>query len=164
MFQHEALAKGRYKRVPSRWETEFGRWAGDFGVPQIVKALTRDPDLRVTNQAVYEWPQGHPARPRFSQPITPELRVGRLRFGRTKTGKRRAGVTRTRTYLVPDVGTFQRVGKEASRMVYFFSRGKRLKPRLRFFETARKEARRRFREEMQREVVNAIARAHGKGL
>jgi len=63
MFQHEALAKGRYKRVPSRWETDFGRWVADFGVPQIVKALARDPELRVTNQAVYEWLQGHPPRP-----------------------------------------------------------------------------------------------------
>jgi len=107
---------------------------------------------------------GGPARPRFTQPITPELRLRRLRFDRTKTGKRRAGVTRTRTYLVPEVGIFQRVGKEASRLVYIFTRGKRIKPRLRFVETARKEARRWFREEMQREVVNAIARARGKGL
>jgi len=107
---------------------------------------------------------GGPARSRFTQPVTPELRLRRLRFDRTKTGKRRAGVTRTRTYLVPEVGIFQRVGKEASRMVYIFTRGKRIKPRLRFVETARKEARRWFREEMQREVVNAIARARGKGL
>ena len=106
---------------------------------------------------------GGPARPRFSQPVTPELRMGRLRFDRTKTGKRRAGVTRTSTYLVPAVGIFQRVGKEATRIVYFFSRGKRLEPRLRFVETAKKEADRWFREEMEREVINAIARARGKG-
>ena len=115
-------------------------------------------------QSVAEPVVGGPARPRFTQPVTPELRMRRLRFDRTKTGKRRAGVTRTRTYLVPEVGIFQRVGKEASRMVYIFTRGKRIKPRLRFVETARKEARRWFREEMQREVVNAIARARGKGL
>ena len=107
---------------------------------------------------------GGPARLRFSESVPPELRMGRLRFDRTKSGKRRVGVTRTRTYLVPEVGIFQRVGKEASRMVYIFTRGKRIKPRLRFVETARKEARRWFREEMQREVVNAIARARGKGL
>lgn len=38
MFQHEALAEGRYRRVPSRWETEFGRWVGDLGVLQIDSA------------------------------------------------------------------------------------------------------------------------------
>lgn len=61
--QHDALASGRFKRDPACWETEFGRWVADFGVPRIVKALARDPDLRVTNQAVYEWLQGHPPRP-----------------------------------------------------------------------------------------------------
>jgi len=77
MFQHEALAKGRYKRVPSRWETEFGRWVADFGVPRIVKALARDPDLRVTNQAVYEWLQGHPPRPARAMALV-ELSAGQL--------------------------------------------------------------------------------------
>jgi len=77
MFQHEALAKGRYKRVPSRWETDFGRWVADFGVPQIVKALDHDPDLRVTNQAVYEWLQGHPPRPARAMALV-EMSGGRL--------------------------------------------------------------------------------------
>ncbi|MFH1689977.1 MAG: hypothetical protein ABIE42_07035 [Candidatus Eisenbacteria bacterium] len=77
MFQHEALAKGRYRRVPSRWETEFGRWVSDFGVPRIVKALAHDPDVRVTNQAVYEWLQGHPPRPARAMALV-ELSGGRL--------------------------------------------------------------------------------------
>ena len=77
MFQHEALAKGRYKRVPSRWETDFGRWVADVGVPQIVRALARDPNLRVTNQAVYEWLQGHPPRPARAMALV-ELSGGRL--------------------------------------------------------------------------------------
>ena len=107
---------------------------------------------------------GGPARPRFNQPVTPQLRLRRLRFDRTKTGRRRAGVTRTKTYLVPQVGIFQRTGPASSRLVYFFSRGKRLKPRLHFVETAKKEADRWFREEMEKEVLNAIARAKGRGL
>jgi hypothetical protein len=107
---------------------------------------------------------GGPARPRFSAQVTPELRVGRLRFDRTKAGRRRAGVTKTNTYLVPKVGIFQRVSKQATRIVYFFSRGKKLEPRLHFVETAEKEARQWFGEEMEREVVNAIARARGRGL
>jgi hypothetical protein len=107
---------------------------------------------------------GGPARPQFSEQVTPELRMGRLRFDRTKTGRRRAGVTRTKTYLVPEVGIFQRVAKDATRIVYFFSRGKRLEPRLHFVETAEKEAQMWFGEEMQREVINAIARARGRGV
>jgi hypothetical protein len=107
---------------------------------------------------------GGPARPQFTQPVTPELRVGKLRFDRTKAGRRRAGVTRTKTYLVPKVGIFQRIGNATTRAVYLFTRGKKLAPRLHFVETAEKEANKWFREEMEREVVNAIARARGRGL
>jgi hypothetical protein len=107
---------------------------------------------------------GGPARPQFSQQVTPELRVGRLRFDRTKTGRRRAGVTRTRTYLVPTVGIFQRISRDATRIVYLFTKGKRVEPRLHFVETAEREAQRWFGEEMEREVINAIARARGRGV
>jgi len=77
MFRQEALARGRYKRVPDRWETEFGRWVSDFGVPRIVAALARDPDLRVTNQAVYEWLRGHAPRPARAIALV-EMSRGRL--------------------------------------------------------------------------------------
>ena len=77
MFRHDALSKGRYRRVPSRWDTEFGRWVGDVGVPCIVSALARDPDLRVTNQTIYEWLQGHPPRPSRARALV-ELSGGRL--------------------------------------------------------------------------------------
>jgi hypothetical protein len=77
MFRHDALTKGRFKRVPYRWKTEFGRWVGDFGVPRIVAALARDPDLRVTNQAVYEWLQGHAPRPNRAIALV-EMSRGRL--------------------------------------------------------------------------------------
>lgn len=115
-------------------------------------------------QSVAEPVVGGPARPQFAAQVTPELRVGRLRFDRTKSGRRRAGVTKTSTYLVPKVGIFQRIGKEASRIVYSFTRGKRLAPRLHFVETAEKESQRWFGEEMEREVVDAIAHARGRGL
>jgi len=77
MFRHDALAKGRYRRVPSRWDTEFGRWVGDVGVPRIVAALAHDPDLRVTNQAVYEWLQGHAPHPTRALALV-EMSQGRL--------------------------------------------------------------------------------------
>ena len=77
MTRQDALASGRFKRDPARWQTEFGRWVGEFGVPRIVKALAHDPDLRVTNQAVYEWLQGHPPRPARAMALV-ELSGGRL--------------------------------------------------------------------------------------
>ena len=43
MFRHDALAKGRYRRVPARWDTEFGRWVSGVGIPRIVAALAHDP-------------------------------------------------------------------------------------------------------------------------
>jgi hypothetical protein len=63
MLRDEALALGRYRRDPSRWDTDFGRWVADYGVPRIVSALARDPDLRVTNHAVYHWLKGFAPRP-----------------------------------------------------------------------------------------------------
>lgn len=63
MSRDKALALGGFKRAPDRWQTEFGRWVSDFGVSRIVSTLARDPDLRITNQTVYEWLQGHAPRP-----------------------------------------------------------------------------------------------------
>jgi hypothetical protein len=77
MIRDEALALGRFKRTPARWETEFGRWVSEVGVPRIVAALARDPDLRVTNNAVYHWLSGHAPRPARAQALV-ELSGGRL--------------------------------------------------------------------------------------
>ena len=73
----DALAEGRCGRVPSHWQTEFVRWVADFGVSRIVTALADDPGLRVTNQAVYEWLQGHAPRPARAMALV-ELSGGRL--------------------------------------------------------------------------------------
>ena len=148
-----------------------GRPYAEIGVGQkprlLLSAFERGAERKPSTQGarrVAEPVVGGPARPRFNQPVPPELRVKRLRFDRTKTGKRRVGVTRTKTYLIPSVGIFQRTGPESSRLVYFFSRGKRLKPRLHFVQTARNTADQWFQEEMEKEVLNAIARAKGRGL
>ena len=77
MFRHDALAKGRYPRVPSRWDTEFGRWVADFGVPRIVAVLGQDPDLRVTKHAVYHWLKGYAPRPDRALALV-EMSQGRL--------------------------------------------------------------------------------------
>ena len=77
MIRSEALALGRFKRTPLRWETKFGRWVSETGVPRIVAALARDPDLRVTNNTVYHWIRGHAPRPERAQALV-ELSGGRL--------------------------------------------------------------------------------------
>ena len=107
---------------------------------------------------------GGPARPQFGEQVPPELLMRRLRFDRTKTGRRRAGVTNTKTYLIPKVGIFQRISKDATRIVYFFSRGQKIKPRLEFVATAQQEGQKWFGEEMERQVIEAIAHAKGSGL
>jgi hypothetical protein len=114
-------------------------------------------------QFVAEPVVGGPARPSFVDPVTPALRMKRLRFDRMKSGKRRKAVTETGTYLIPGLGIFQRRQGE-SRMVYIFTRGKRLKKRLHWERTARKVTDRWFREEFEREVVKAIAHSKGGGL
>jgi hypothetical protein len=49
----------------------------DFGVPGIVSALARDPDLRVTNHAVYHWLKGFAPRPDRALALV-ELSGGRI--------------------------------------------------------------------------------------
>ena len=71
------MTRGRYRRDPSPWETEFGRWVSDFGASRIVEALANDPSLRVTNQAVHEWLQGHTPCPARATALV-ELSGGRL--------------------------------------------------------------------------------------
>lgn len=77
MFRQDTLAKGRYRRMPSRWDTEFGRWVSDFGISRIVSMLERDPDLRITHQTVYKWLQGHAPHPRRALALV-EMSDGRL--------------------------------------------------------------------------------------
>lgn len=77
MFRREALVLGRYKRDPDRWQTEFGRWVADFGVPRIVAVLGQDPDLRVTKHAVYHWLKGYAPRPDRALALV-EMSQGRL--------------------------------------------------------------------------------------
>ena len=77
MIRDQALALGRFRRDPTRWGTAFGRWVSDVGVSRIVSALGHDPDLRVTNKAVYEWLRGHAPRPSRAAALV-ELSGGRL--------------------------------------------------------------------------------------
>ena len=103
MFRHDALAKGRYRWVPTRWNTEFGRWVSDFGVSRIVSALARDPDLRITNQTVYEWLQGHAPHP-FPAMVLVEMPGGRLTLDAIYQHSASYGILRgTRPEWIKDV-------------------------------------------------------------
>ena len=77
MFRQEALELGRYKRDPNRWQTEFGRWVAEVGVPRIVAVLGQDPNLRVTKHAVYHWLKGYAPRPDRALALV-EMSQGRL--------------------------------------------------------------------------------------
>ncbi len=77
MFRSEALVLGRYKRDPNRWQTDFGRWVAEFGVPRIVAVLGQDPNLRVTKHAVYHWLKGYAPRPDRALALV-EMSQGRL--------------------------------------------------------------------------------------
>ncbi len=77
MIRDEALELGRFKRDPNRWQTQFGRWVADFGVPRIVAVLGQDPDLRVTKHAVYHWLKGYAPRPDRALALV-EMSQGRL--------------------------------------------------------------------------------------
>jgi len=105
---------------------------------------------------------GGPARPHFKDPVTPELFVRKLKFKKTKTGKGPISARRTKTYLIPSTGIFQRVEGAASRLVYFFSSGKKIKPRLRWRKTADRVIQRWFKEEMERQVTKTVAHQKGR--
>jgi hypothetical protein len=107
---------------------------------------------------------GGPARPDFKQSVPPTFRMSRLRFDRTQSGKIRAAQQRTSTYLVPEVGIFQRLAGQVSRAVYIFTKGKRLEPRFPFTAIVRRVADRWLGEEFEREVIKAVQRSRGEGL
>jgi len=75
--RNEALARGRFKRVPSRWKTEFGQWIAEVGVVGIVSALAHDPDLRITKHSVYMWLGGRAPRAARAMALV-KLSRGRL--------------------------------------------------------------------------------------
>jgi ribonucleotide reductase beta subunit family protein with ferritin-like domain len=123
--------------------------------------------------------KGSPARPTFRSEVPEALTFKKLRFrktraiGTTPTGKAKRSKKKTSgiwfgeqgTYMIPGVGVFQRKTSErVRRLLYSFKPSVHLNTRLHFVQTAEKEAQRWFHEEMEREVINAIARARGAGL
>jgi hypothetical protein len=74
-----------------------------------------------------------------------------------------------RTFIIPASedrkgGLYQRIGPKKIRLVYSFVDPAPLESRLLWIYTAQSVANKWFGEEMEREVINAIARARGVGL
>jgi len=70
------LALGRCTS-DGRWETDFGRWVADYGPSEIVERFREDPELRITQHAVYEWLRGHVPRVERAMALV-ELSAGHL--------------------------------------------------------------------------------------
>lgn len=107
---------------------------------------------------------GGPARPTFKDPVPTEFRMKRLNFDPMKSGKPRAAVASTHTFLIPEVGIFQRVPGSEPSAVYFFTRGRRLAARLDWLKTAEAIAEKWFPEYFEREVVKAIQYDKGRSI
>lgn len=115
---------------------------------------------------------GSAARPEFDDPVPKKLRFTQLRFRKTRpAGFTKSGRVRRkpggkgirfgleRTYLVPEVGVFQRGEDGKAELIYAFEPPPRLKRRLGFVVTARRVATRWFGEEMERELIDILRRA-----
>lgn len=68
-----------YPRGGNRWKTRFGSWVGDVTVASIVSALDRNPDLRITESAVYQWLRGHAPNPARARALV-ELSEGAIDY------------------------------------------------------------------------------------
>lgn len=68
-----------FPRSGARWKTRFGSWVGEVTVAQIVSHLQRDPELRVTESAVYHWLRGHAPNPDRARALV-ELSKGEISY------------------------------------------------------------------------------------
>lgn len=100
------------------------------------------------------------ARPTETAPIPESLYIRRLGL-RRRSSKRaggRAGTIAGRygTYLVPEVGIFQRTGSGPSRLLYALHDPFRVSPRLRWLSTSRAVVERFFVPELRRQIFETL--------
>lgn len=89
--------------------------------------------------------------------VAPELFIRRL--GLRRVGRKAGGVSirgRTGTYVVPEVGIFQRVSSFATRLLYAFSDPFRVPPKLGWIVRARGVVDRMFAAELRRQVYESL--------
>jgi len=101
---------------------------------------------------------GSPARPSFRSPVTRALTFAqlRLRMHRTKTNKRQ-WKGQKRTFLIPNLGVFQRTGTKAgsgkfstTKLLYRLKPAPLLKATLEFIKVARREFAERWEKNFRR--------------
>lgn len=109
------------------------------------------------------------ARPSERAPIPQELYVKRLglrRRGRSR-GKKTPGPGsirgRSGTYLIPEVGIFQRLGPGPSRLLYLLVDPFRVHARLNWIAVSKATIRRFFPGELRRQVVETIRFQRARG-
>lgn len=109
---------------------------------------------------------------RNKRSIVPEtLWIAKLKLRKyPRAGPKRQGISQPRisgllgTYLVRQVGIFQRFGKSATRMLWAFVPQVSKAKKFEFIKTALRVADQRFVANLQDEVVKTLKHAFGKGL
>lgn len=120
---------------------------------------------------------GSPARPTFGAPVPQEYRVSALRLRKQKAKPRgRAGVEtvtsmegvwrgQQRTYMIPDIGIFQRFGpgKADTRLLYYFDSDVPLPRKLGFLAMAKSQGQALFRANLESRLVKEVALRAARG-
>ena len=117
---------------------------------------------------------GEAARPSWPSSVPEALRIKALDFKRVtrapSPGRKRRRKARgmpiwqglQRTYLIPDIGVFQR-GEGGSKLIYAFASDLRVRPQLEFVKTALAVAQPWFSEEMERQLADALLHEAARG-
>lgn len=131
--------------------TKTPRGGGDLAIPEAARPSLQDlipKRLRPRNLQIADGPA---------------QTIGFRKKGGVRRGRvRQKGQGLFRTFLIENVGIFQRVGRGAgstTRLLYSFTPHAQIYPELRFFETAQMVAEQSFNKHFQRRFIEALGSA-----
>jgi hypothetical protein len=112
---------------------------------------------------------GTPSRPSFSQSVPADFTITGLTFrkpgSRSKKSTGRFALRgRQRTFLIPNVGVFQRTGAGSDRALYLFKRRVKLPAKLHFVSTAQSIAQEKFPRYVRDGLTEAMLHNMKKGV